>query len=66
VPRNVGRRKENANDSPRERIRLVFRCHCYGRSLVGVRLLLAGRSGAPPTIPGNATLVFDIQLLGIN
>ena len=24
-----------------------------------------GRSGAPPTIPGNATLVFDVQLLEV-
>ena len=24
-----------------------------------------GRQGAPPTIPGNATLVFDIQLVGV-
>ena len=25
-----------------------------------------GRQGAPPTIPGNATLVFDVTLLDTN
>jgi FKBP-type peptidyl-prolyl cis-trans isomerase len=25
-----------------------------------------GRSGAPPTIPGNATLVFDVTLLQVS
>jgi FK506-binding nuclear protein len=44
---------------------------CVGMAVGGKRKLTIppekgyGKSGAPPTIPGNSTLLFDITLVGI-